>query len=179
MMLEVWEDISGAEGKYQVSTLGRVRSLDRLTKSGKNNISNKKGKILKPRYKRKYVEFVYYDNNNDRVASYIHRLVAEAFLDKVEGKDQVNHIDGNPLNNNLSNLEWVTPEENRNHARGMGLLKSVKKKLTKCQVLDIYNKSHNGYTIKQLAETYDIGERHVIRIKHGHRWNSITNHNKE
>lgn len=97
-MEEVWKDVVGYEGLYQVSNLGRVKSL-------------KSNQLLKPKIaKDGYVQIVLYNNN--RKTLYIHRLVASAFLDNPKDKAEVNHIDNNPSNNRLDNLEWVTHKEN-------------------------------------------------------------------
>ena len=111
---EEWRDIAGYEG-YQVSNLGRVRSLDRtvVCSSGPRRYS---GKILKPR---KHVNPYYYvtlsahgkQHNKD-----VHRLVAETFLDNPDNLPCVDHIDFNPANNRVDNLRWVTQKENIQHS---------------------------------------------------------------
>ena len=67
----------------------------------------------------------------NREQFYIHRLLAQAYIPNPENKKQVNHIDGNKLNNNLNNLEWVTPRENQNHAFNTGLKKGTMQWATK------------------------------------------------
>lgn len=121
-MLEIWKDVIGYESLYQVSNLGRVRSLDRLVISN-NGKRNLKGKILKNRkglYNDYY--FVSLCNNIKCKNILIHRLVAQAFIANPENKPQVNHIDGNVNNNSINNLEWCTHSENNLHkARKLGL----------------------------------------------------------
>ena len=101
-MEEVWKDIPEYEGLYQVSNLGRVKSL-------------KREKFLKPNVDAYgYLCVDLYKNKNHNFKR-IHRHVAEAFIPNLENKPQINHIDGNKQNNNVNNLEWVTPCENIKH----------------------------------------------------------------
>lgn len=120
-MQEEWRDISGFEGRYQVSNTGRVKSLSRKVNNHTGMLLVKE-KILtaKPNPKG-YVHIRV--NNNDGVKSTIrvHRAVAEAFLSNPDNKPQVNHIDGNKSNNIITNLEWCTNGENQIHAYKNGL----------------------------------------------------------
>ena len=70
---------------------------------------------------KKYGIVTYYDNAKQK-RPYVHRLIAEAFIPNIDNKSQVNHIDGNPLNNKVENLEWVTAKENMQHAYKTGLM---------------------------------------------------------
>ena len=101
-MKEIWKNIEGFGGLYQVSNLGRVKSsyTNRVLKGYKDTC----GYLLVGLYK-----------NNIRSSKKIHRLVAQAFIPNPDNKSQVNHIDEDKTNNNLSNLEWVTAKENLNH----------------------------------------------------------------
>ena len=127
--LEEWRDIQGYEGLYQVSNLGRVRSLDRevyTSASSKRGsfVRSAKGAVMKqgkrPKDNGAYL-FVILQRHGKSKAFCTHRLVAEAFIPNPDGKSQVNHIDGNKANNAVSNLEWVTPKENTAHAFAHGL----------------------------------------------------------
>lgn len=115
--MEVWKDIKGYEGLYQVSNLGNVRSLDRSVKRANGRLK-KKGKLLKltpnsSGYLRVLLKA-------DGVGKYwfVHRLVALHFVDNPrESKNNiVNHLDCNFLNNSVDNLEWTTPLGNARHA---------------------------------------------------------------
>ena len=110
--IEKWKDIKGYEGLYQVSNIGRVRSL--------GNRSNHKGiKYLTPKEER-YKRVKLYKNSKGKMFM-VHRLVAEAFIPNHFNKKEVNHIDGNKYNNKVVNLEWVTREENHIHKCVNGL----------------------------------------------------------
>ena len=111
---EIWKDIKGFEGIYQVSNLGRVRSLPRQT----NNQFGKKEKILKPQLVRGYY-IVCLHKNSIRKFYYVHRLVYEAFNGQIPKGLQVNHLDERPINNALSNLNLMTPKENTNYGTGI------------------------------------------------------------
>jgi hypothetical protein len=107
---EQWKAVAECNGEYQVSNLGRVKSL----KHGKE-------RILKPRRTSTgYLQTELFIKGNRKIWA-LHRLVALAFIDNPENKPQVNHIDGNKLNNHIDNLEWATAKENMQHAWDTGL----------------------------------------------------------
>ena len=113
---EEWRDIKGYEGFYQVSNMGRVKSLER-TVAGRNGSKRTiRGRILKPRSERNGYLQVALCNGSGKIKAFkVHRLVCEAFLENPENKPCVNHIDENKTNNTASNLEWCTVSENINH----------------------------------------------------------------
>ena len=108
-MEEIWKDIEGYEGLYQISNLGRVKSLN-YHRSGKEG-------ILKPKQDKYGYLVVCLSKNNKHKYMTVHRLVAKSFCnnDNPQEKNQVNHIDENKQNNVYTNLEWCTPKENMNH----------------------------------------------------------------
>ncbi len=110
--VEIWEDIKGFEGHYQVSTLGRVRSLDRVVKSGQFV----RGKILKAATDKAGYVFIYLRKDCKSIFFRIHRLVALTFIKNPANKLEVNHINGIKKDNKVDNLEWCTTSENRLHS---------------------------------------------------------------
>ena len=124
-MEEIWKDIKGYEGLYQVSNLGNVKSLPKIRNTGLLNAKSykTKEKILKTGGKR-YEIVVLYKNKKPKTFP-IHKLVAEYFLENPNNYYCVNHKDGNKLNNNIENLEWCTISENTKHAYDLGLKKAV------------------------------------------------------
>lgn len=125
MKNEIWKDIEGYEGLYQISNLGRVKSL------GRKNCSNQclKTKILNPSFdnKRGYKRACLCKNNKEKRIM-VHLLVAKAFIPNILNKPIINHIDGNKANNSVDNLEWCTYKENSQHAIKLGLIDVEKRK---------------------------------------------------
>lgn len=121
-MQEVWKDIKGYEGLYQVSNLGRVKSLPKYYKN--NYLSQEK--ILKPHKRKDGYLIVDLYKNRIRKPFRVHKLVMINFIGESEKLD-INHIDGNKENNNINNLEYCTRKENMIHAVKLGLSKGCKK----------------------------------------------------
>lgn len=118
--LEIWKEIKGYEGLYEISSFGNVRSLSRTyIAKGKATVIFKPGQIVKT-YVNRYVNVKLYKNTK-RYSHQVHRLVAIAFVENAANKPEVNHIDGVKINNHKSNLEWCTPLENVKHAIETGL----------------------------------------------------------
>lgn len=115
-MEEIWKDIKGYEGLYQVSNLGRVKSLPRLMWNGKGYFMSKE-KILKSGTVNGYKQ-VTLCKNNEQEPFLVHRLVAEAFIPNPNNLPQVNHIIDDfehRSDNRVENLEWCTAEYNSNY----------------------------------------------------------------
>ena len=110
--MEVWKPVKGFEGFYEISNTGRVKSLERISRRN-NKPYKKKEKILTPIPMGNYLGIQLAINKKHK-KRYIHRLVADAFVEPKS--DIVNHKDGNKHNNNANNLEWVTNSENISHA---------------------------------------------------------------
>jgi hypothetical protein len=113
--MEIWKDIEGYEGLYQVSTEGRVRSLDRVIKRRNHYNLTLKGKLKPLHLDKKGYQRVQLSKESKLKTFKVHRMVAMAFIDNKLNKPQVNHIDAIKHNNNIKNLEWVTNSENQKH----------------------------------------------------------------
>lgn len=100
-MEEIWKDIRGYEGLYQVSDLGRVRRGNKLLHLNTNTYGYKHITLCK---------------NNVPKTVVVHKLVADAFIENPQSKPQINHKDGNKENNTVANLEWITQGDNNRHA---------------------------------------------------------------
>ena len=158
--LVIWKDVEGFEGLYRVSSEGVLVSTPRY---------GTKGGVVK-RYKMAhgYEEYHLYKNAKLHHV-YVHRLLAKYFIPNPENKPHVNHIDGNPMNNSLNNLEWVTHKENIQHASKIGRVKSGENhhnvKLTNQEVLEIRDLYKNKiYNQRELGEIYGVFQTHVSFI---------------
>lgn len=113
-MQEIWKDIEGYEGLYQVSNLGRVKSLKRY-RSNHTKLQAVPEKIKSTRLDNQGYKLIdlYKDSKGKTIR--IHRIVAEMFIDNPNSKETVNHIDGNKQNNIVDNLEWASFKEQNKH----------------------------------------------------------------
>ena len=165
-MTEIWRDIGGYDGLYQVSNCGRVKSFHNGERILKLRLDNKGKGYLN----------VHLSRGGAAKNCAVHRLVAEAFVPNPEGKREVNHIDGNPQNNRVENLEWCTRSENVNHAVAWGLIKSgensPRAKLTSEQVRYIRD-NPDGLTQRQLAAVFGVSTTAIGRIQRGKRYKSV------
>lgn len=114
MAEEIFKDVKGYEGVFQVSNLGNVKSLQRKAFNGHSMIDIKE-KILSQRLSSNGYPKVTFRNQERFHSPMVHRLVAEAFIQNPENKKQVNHINGNKSDNRVENLEWVSSMENCCH----------------------------------------------------------------
>lgn len=116
-MTEIWKDIAGYEGLYQVSNLGQVRSVGRIDSRGHFY----KSKILSFEIMKKGYKRVSFCIEGKIIKKMVHRLVAETFLPNENNLPEINHKDGNKSNNIVTNLEWCTTLDNIHHAFDTGL----------------------------------------------------------
>lgn len=172
---EIWEDIKNFEGIYQISNLGKVKSLSRKVKQSNGTVIATKTAILKSCKDGRGYYFVKTSVNAKKKIVKIHRQVALCFIPNPGNKPQVNHKDGDKNNNRITNLEWVTGKENVNHSVENGLHKSgedvCNSKLTNKQVREIrslYIRGSYEFGAKPLARIYRVSGttiRNIVKLK--------------
>lgn len=127
-MVEVWKAIAGYEQHYEISNKGRVRSKDRFIVCIDGKTSFRRGKLFKPKKHKAGYLFVQLSNKGKTKNHYIHRLVAQAFIENPENKPQVNHLKCKTCNC-VEDLEWSTCSENIQHA----FINNLSYKIGNCQ----------------------------------------------
>lgn len=173
LMKEIWKDITGYEGFYQVSNYGKIKSLDRISHQG-NFLKGTVGYTYKATNGYIKVTLTKCGKSKHFLA---HRIVAESFLDKTDGKTHVNHIDGNKTNNYFLNLEWCTPLENIRHSIDTGLTNKKGENcwnsiLKESDVIEIRSKI-GALTTREISVLFAISIPTVYDIKHRRTWTHI------
>ena len=172
-MEEIWKDVKGFEGYYQVSNMGRVRSVDRGVAYSNGTIHHHKSRILKgsPNYQG-YLQVNLLRGGKAKHIS-IHRLVALHFVDGYADGLQINHKDENKLNNIADNLEWCTEDYNQKYGTGrLRRTESYKRGeyVKRCKVLVVYKDGvkigeYNGY--KEVGDALGFTVDYVSQIANG------------
>ena len=153
-MEEIWKDIEGYEGLYQVSNLGRIKRL--------KGVGCRKERVLKSSPVKGYSSVALWSYCKFKAIS-IHRAVALAFIPNPDNKEEVNHIDGIKTNNRVDNLEWNTRKENIKHAIDNKLYKTT-------PVIDLLT-SQIYESIKLASIYYNVQETHLAMMLRGERPN--------
>ena len=168
---EIWRDVVGYEGNYQVSNYGRVKSSYR----GLN-------RILRPTVNPDGYIYFRLSLQNNLKGKLAHILVATAFIDNPKNKIQVNHIDGLKWNNYVENLEWVTPSENQYHAYRTGLRKEPQgeerynAKLTSKDVYfcrRVYKPRDKKFGVNALAQKFGVTPTAMSKIIRGKTYKNV------
>lgn len=179
-MEEIWKDVAGYEGLYQVSSFGRVKSLGRDKPVGLNGGSYNLGdRILKLGTRRLYKSVVFSKNGVVKPFA-VHRLVAQHFLENKNNKTTVNHINGDKADNRFENLEWATPSEQQRHALSTGLRDKTKgensnlAKLKEEDIFEVRRLYKTGlYRMREIAEKFNTSVKNVNSIVHSYTWKHL------
>lgn len=177
-MEEKWVGIKGFEGKYQISNLGNVKSLDYTNIDKRGFAFTKKGKQLKTNINMHGYRTIGFHFNYKNCLKFIHRLIAEAFIPNPENKPCVHHIDHNKLNNSIDNLMWVSYSENiaYNYSTGgqigktnmkgkFGVDNPNSKKVKQLTIDGILIKIHDG--ISEAAREVSGQATHIVKVCRG------------
>lgn len=176
---EIWEDIKGYEGVYQMSNLFRFRSLDKEVTCANNNKRVSKGKIMQTKRVNNYNKLEVSEFNKKKTLR-VHRIIAEKYCHNHENKKYVNHIDGIKNHFHPLNLEWCTFSENNIHALKTGLRipakgeKNSRSKLTERQVKFIKGAlQSDAFTIRMIALMTGVRELAIAQIKKNKTWRHV------
>lgn len=174
MVAEEWRAIKGYEGLYEVSSLGRVRSLGRVLNylsRGVNVARRIPSRIMSQANSSNGYKQVTLCDGDRHTIFRVHRLVAIAFLPNPSNYPEVNHKDEDKTNNSATNLEWCNHIYNSRYGnkppRGE---KNGMAKLSLMQVKDIRKRRRNGEPLKTIASDYGVSVNHVCNIAKGKRW---------
>lgn len=175
-MTEIWMDIKGYEGRYQVSNLGRVKSIARIVVRTDGAHTPIKETVRSQHENHKgYFKLNLRGTLGD---AFVHRLVAMAFIPNPENKEFVNHINGDKKDNRVENLEWVSAKENSEHAVSTGLMKhkgagNPMSKLTEEKVIKIKRLFFMGSKTKDLAALFNVSFGAIHLIVNNKRWRHV------
>jgi hypothetical protein len=182
-MNEQWKPVVGFEGIYEVSSLGRVRSIDRYVATGYEGKGSRlvPGRLLKTQQDKggyRTLDLRSAGQGNIRYPCKVYRLVAEAFIGQSPSPlHVVNHINGIKTDDRPENLEWITQAENMSHAGKHGLMRHGERchlsKLTDVQVISIRRLRKLGATLSELAFWFDISAPTVSAIINGKTWKHL------
>lgn len=177
--MEVWKEIPDTEGRYQISSLGRIKSLPFMQKGNGSDFLTKERIIKLGADKDGYLCFVY-SINCKRSTKRVHRLVANAFIPNTYDLPVINHIDSNRANNSVDNLEWCTISYNTKHGFEDGNREPTNGEingmstLTEEEVLEIRRLYSTGkYSYAKIAENYNVGPGAIGKVVRKERWKHI------
>ncbi len=178
MKTEAWVDVKGYEGAYQVSSLGRIQSLDRVILKKNNTSRFQKGKIVRPKMNMGGYQTIHFRKNGECHFRTVHRVVMENLTIQNTVKPFVNHINSIKTDNRLENLEWVTPQENMDHmAKNHRSCKGTKNwsaKLDVEKVLAIRTfRKRKDWSQRKLAAVFGVSHSAIGQIFKGQTWTHV------
>lgn len=172
-MIEIWKQVPTYKGEYSISSLGIIKRDSRPGKIMRE-------KIMKPRINKEGYAQITLSKKGIAKTYLLHRLVCHAFKGKCPALKEVNHKDGNKLNNCLSNLEYKTRKKNIIHSFRLGLSKPIRgsrnisSKLNENDVLEIRKKySEGNIFLKDLAKQYGVSQSLTAQIVRKEKWTHI------
>jgi len=175
---EIFKPIMGYEGKYEISNMGRVKSLKRKQKTKSNGFAIRKGKIIKTSSTGKgYLQIKLSMDGRERSFS-VARLVAIHFIGLPETGRQVNHIDSDRKNNNINNLEWVKQQQNSDHRMAYGkVIRGEDVKQSKLKEEDIVKirKLLKNHTVREIASKFKVSHPTIVYISQKKIWKHVKN----
>ena len=182
-MDEIWKPIEGYEGYYEVSNLGRVRSLERfIQRKGTHGGQTVHGKIKSQETNNKgYLMVNLMKNNRTRVVT-VHRLVATAFVENPSPKEFVfvNHKDENTLNNRAENLEWCTPKYNSNYGTNIERIRNRSCEASGIHPVETIVTFPSGAvtifpSMKNASKMLGVSKKLICDIRNGKRKSNVVN----
>jgi len=176
---EVWKDIIGFEGYYQISNMGRVKGMHRpLIRLGRVYKYACK-KLLALTFAGAGYLRIILCKDGVKKSHYVHILVANAFIPNPENKPTVNHKKGIKTDNRATEIEWATRSENTTHAHNTGLIvanfgeNAASAKLKNCDIPVIREMLKNGYKARMIALKYNVSNNTIYSIKNGKWWSKV------
>lgn len=166
-MGEQWKPIEWAGGWYEVSCRGRVRSVERFVTCSDGRRRRYRGRLIATDLNSNGYERVALSCANGRCRVFVHRLVADHFLEPDPDRPQINHVNGDKLDNRAENLERCTHSENQRHASDTGLRHF---KLTRGQALDARRRMLAGERADEVAADLGVCSATAYRIRRGECW---------
>ena len=172
---ETWENIQNYDGMYQVSNLGRIKSLDRITFNNNMLI----GRLMKNRKDKDGYLLITLSKNGKVKTFKIHRLVAEAFMSNLDNLPQINHKNGIKSDNYVENLEWCDNSYNQRHALETGLRIMPRGEshyisyLKEIDIINIRQLKKEGISDNELALKYNVSSGHIWSIANRKCWKHI------
>ncbi|MHA1558524.1 MAG: NUMOD4 domain-containing protein [Alphaproteobacteria bacterium] len=178
--IEYWIDIPEYEGFYKISSLGSVKSLDRIVVCRRWGTQRRKGKLLSLNFSNPhgYITVVLSKNGRPRTFR-LHRLILKCFIGEPFSKNVDGmHLDGDKTNNILANLRWGSKVCNQafriDDGTSMELEKHPMTNLKNQDVLNIVNRIENGDIQKQIAQDYNVSPSTIYAINNGQNWSELT-----
>lgn len=176
--MEIWKRVLDEPRPVEVSTLGRVRTLDYVAVSTRLGIANtqlRRGRVISPYYHEAGYLQLRIGANSRKKKYYVHRLVAMAFCDGYDPSLTVNHKDGDKENNRPENLEWVTKVDNSRHEWATGLVdlrgeNQPNSILKEHQIKEICDRRRSGESARSIAIEYGVSVENIYKILSGKGW---------